>query len=135
MITDAGFELVSEALYLGEKLLVKPLSGQMEQASNAPVVRMLDLRTVMKNLDPDSVFRFLQGPRIAPKTCPGVACMIAVWIGRGKWADAIRRPALSCGPFLFCFIRHGYLKLITKPAADQAEASIGIRFSRDIRRT
>jgi len=35
VISNAGFELASEAMSLGKKILVKPLAGQIEQLSNA----------------------------------------------------------------------------------------------------
>lgn len=34
VIANAGFARSSESLYLGKKLLVKPLEGQLEQESN-----------------------------------------------------------------------------------------------------
>jgi uncharacterized protein (TIGR00661 family) len=87
VITNAGFELVSEALYLGKKLLVKPLARQMEQISNALAVSILDLGLVMNNLDRDFVSRFLETPRNTPIEYPDVARMIAEWIDNGKWID------------------------------------------------
>ncbi len=51
VICNAGFELSSEALQLGKKLLVKPLAGQMEQASNAAALRELGLGATMTTLD------------------------------------------------------------------------------------
>ncbi|MEX0584788.1 MAG: MJ1255/VC2487 family glycosyltransferase, partial [Natronospirillum sp.] len=43
VICNAGFELVSEALHLGKRILVKPIAGQMEQASNALALKRLGL--------------------------------------------------------------------------------------------
>jgi uncharacterized protein (TIGR00661 family) len=43
VISNAGFELASEAMYLGKKILVKPLAGQMEQISNALAITSLKL--------------------------------------------------------------------------------------------
>ncbi len=85
VITNAGFELVSEALYLGKKVLVKPLARQMEQVSNAMAVRILELGTVMEELDRDTVLRFLTGPRIPPIEYPDVANMIAKSVDTGEW--------------------------------------------------
>jgi uncharacterized protein (TIGR00661 family) len=48
---NAGFELASEAMFLGKKILVKPLAGQMEQLSNALVIDSLELGMVMKRLN------------------------------------------------------------------------------------
>lgn len=43
VLSNAGFELISEALQLQKKILVKPLHGQMEQASNALALCKLQL--------------------------------------------------------------------------------------------
>ena len=90
MITNAGFELVSEALYLGKRLLVKPLARQTEQASNALAVDMLGLGIVMKELDRNSVSRFLKSPGIDPINYPDVAYIIAKCVDSGDWVDMER---------------------------------------------
>lgn len=87
VITNAGFELVSEALHLGKKVLVKPLARQMEQMSNAKALAALKLGTVMKRLDRETVDGFLARRPIASVRYPDVARMIADWIGAGDWAD------------------------------------------------
>jgi uncharacterized protein (TIGR00661 family) len=46
-----GFELASEALQLGKKILVKPLHAQMEQISNAAALQHLGYGHVMDGLD------------------------------------------------------------------------------------
>jgi uncharacterized protein (TIGR00661 family) len=85
VITNAGFELVSEALNLGKKLLIKPLAGQMEQLSNAAVIRDLGLGLVMYKLDGRYVERFLKNPPAAPEKYPDVAAIIAEYIQNGDW--------------------------------------------------
>jgi uncharacterized protein (TIGR00661 family) len=87
VISNAGFELLSEALYLGKKFLVKPLAGQMEQASNAHVITELKLGTVMKKLDPVAVDHFLETPSVRPMRYPDVARLVAEWIESGHWED------------------------------------------------
>jgi uncharacterized protein (TIGR00661 family) len=87
VITNAGFELPSEALQLGKKILVKPLAGQMEQLSNAKALSFLNLGLVMKRLDGDAVDGFLAKPGHAPLQYPNVARIIADWIGAGDWSD------------------------------------------------
>jgi uncharacterized protein (TIGR00661 family) len=87
VITNAGFELASEALHLGKKVLVKPLARQMEQLSNAKALVRLKLGTAMKRLDPDAVASFLAQPRGEQVRYPDVARMIADWIGAGNWQD------------------------------------------------
>src|SRR5690606_19081886 len=43
VICSAGFELPSECIHLGKKLLVKPVKNQMEQASNGLALEQLGL--------------------------------------------------------------------------------------------
>jgi uncharacterized protein (TIGR00661 family) len=90
VITNAGFELASESLQLGKRLLVKPLSGQMEQASNALAINILKVGMTMKTLDRNIISQFLKSKSPAPMGYPDVAAMIAEWIGRGKWWDMDR---------------------------------------------
>ncbi|MBN1626458.1 MAG: hypothetical protein JW944_08020 [Deltaproteobacteria bacterium] len=85
VITNAGFELASESLHLGKRLLVKPLAGQMEQSSNALAISMLKLGMTMQKLDPNTVSRFLKIDAPEPMGYPDVAGIIAEWIGRGNW--------------------------------------------------
>jgi uncharacterized protein (TIGR00661 family) len=87
VITNAGFELASESLHLGKRLLVKPLSGQMEQACNALAIDVLKLGMTMRNLDRNVVSQFLKSTPASAMGYPDVAAMIAEWIGRGKWWD------------------------------------------------
>jgi uncharacterized protein (TIGR00661 family) len=87
VICNAGFELVSEALHLGKKILVKPLAGQMEQLSNAMVISQLKLGMSMKRLDKTKVFKFLGIPGGSAVKYPNVARFIADWIDSGHWED------------------------------------------------
>lgn len=45
VITAAGFQTISEALYLGKKLLVIPIKKQSEQISNAKILSKMGVRT------------------------------------------------------------------------------------------
>ena len=87
VITNAGFELASEALHLGKKILVKPLARQMEQMSNAKALAELKLGVVMQRLDADSVSNFLADRPVPAVRYPNVARMIADWVGAGDWRD------------------------------------------------
>jgi uncharacterized protein (TIGR00661 family) len=100
VISNAGFEFLSEALYLGKKCLVKPLSGQMEQASNALVISQLKLGMIMPKLNQDAVKEFLEIPPIGPIRYPDVARIIAEWIEEGNWEDVegLARSAWSLIP-------------------------------------
>jgi uncharacterized protein (TIGR00661 family) len=87
VVTNAGFELASEALSLGKKILLKPVSGQMEQLSNAKAVSILNLGSVMKRLSPDDVADFLENGRAKRFRYPDTAEKIVAWIEKGRWED------------------------------------------------
>jgi uncharacterized protein (TIGR00661 family) len=87
VISNAGFELASEAMSMGKKILVKPLSGQMEQISNARAITSLKLGMVMSRLNTVRVAQFLDQPAGRPIKFPNVARMIANWIESGQWED------------------------------------------------
>lgn len=85
VITNAGFELASEALQLGKKILVKPLRGQMEQLSNARALSLLGLGSVMERLDRRAVEEFLARPAGVRVRYPDMAARIAQWVSAGAW--------------------------------------------------
>lgn len=87
VICNAGFELASEALLVGKKLLVKPLAGQLEQLSNAHVLQMLGLGDAMKGLDADAIRTWLTKDAPPPQNYPDVAQLIADWVTRGDWKN------------------------------------------------
>lgn len=84
IVTGAGFELPSEALVLGKKLLVRPLAGQFEQESNAKALALLGRARVMNRLDPAAVDALLTDPLPEPVQYPEVATAIARWIAAGR---------------------------------------------------
>jgi uncharacterized protein (TIGR00661 family) len=90
VITNAGFELVSEALSIGKKILLKPLAGQMEQLSNAKSINMLSLGHVMYRLDRGIVDIFLNSPQAYPVNYPYTADIIADMITSNAWTDINR---------------------------------------------
>ncbi len=59
IISNAGFELVSEALQLGKKILVKPLHAQMEQLSNAEALKQLNYGSTMHDIDAETIEQWL----------------------------------------------------------------------------
>jgi uncharacterized protein (TIGR00661 family) len=87
VVCNAGFELASEALQIGKKLLVKPVLGQMEQSSNALVIGQLKLGHVMSKLDTMKVVRWLDSSPTRSMGYPNVARLIAEWVDRGHWED------------------------------------------------
>lgn len=83
VISNAGFELASEALQLGKKLLVKPLRAQMEQLSNALALEQAQLGTVMAELDRAVVAFWLKRTKAVKITYPKVAQFVVEWLLRG----------------------------------------------------
>jgi uncharacterized protein (TIGR00661 family) len=81
VISNSGFELISECLHLGLPILVKPLQGQMEQESNALALYELKFAEVMRTLDEDIIANWLIkfNPVIRKKT-PDVAHEIVKWL-------------------------------------------------------
>lgn len=76
VISNAGFELASESLQLGKKLLVKPLRAQMEQLSNALALEETQLGAVMPELDPVAVDFWLNHGKAIKVSYPDVAAAI-----------------------------------------------------------
>lgn len=89
VIANGGFELPSEALTLGKKLLLKPLSGQFEQLSNVATLEDLGLASSMEMLDASIVRRWLDEPGAESVNYPDVAQAIVAWIEKGRWDDQL----------------------------------------------
>jgi len=95
VICNSGFELTSESLHLGKKLLVKPLQGQMEQLSNALALELLQLGEVMQSLDAATIETWLEHSRAIQVRYPDVAQAVVDWILQGDfrvdraWVDQI----------------------------------------------
>ena len=87
VICNAGFELTSESIQLGKKILVKPLHGQMEQLSNAMALENLGLGMAMDTLDQDIVKRWLEDTKSQRVIYPDVAQAIVEWISVKGWKD------------------------------------------------
>lgn len=83
VVCGAGFELPSEALSLGKKILVKPLAGQFEQGSNALALSMLAHAHTMDTLDSAVMRAFLDAPAVVPVNYPDVAQAVAQWLKQG----------------------------------------------------
>ncbi|MCE9679939.1 glycosyltransferase [Shewanella sp. AS1] len=85
VISGAGFELASEALALGKKLLVKPLHGQFEQLSNVAALQLLGAAESMMRLEPHVVKRWLKASNPEPIKYPEVGDALVSWIKQGRW--------------------------------------------------
>ncbi|NOT83805.1 MAG: glycosyltransferase [Methylococcaceae bacterium] len=83
IISNAGFELASEALQAGKKILAKPLHAQMEQISNAFALKQLGFGQTMFDLDVKVVEAWLYTQRAVRVTYPNVAQIVVQWIVKG----------------------------------------------------
>ena len=80
VICNAGFELASEALSLGRRLMVKPLKGQMEQSSNALALSQLGFGLSTRRIDTESLQRFLGEAPFCRVNYPDVPGLLARWL-------------------------------------------------------
>tara|TARA_S200000501_G_C20868428_1_gene763145 strand:- start:4567 stop:5601 length:1035 start_codon:yes stop_codon:yes gene_type:complete len=63
LITNAGFQLPAEALFIGKKILCKPLQGQPEQEHNAKILNDLGYATISKSIDINSINNWLHSSK------------------------------------------------------------------------
>lgn len=84
VICSAGFELSSEAIQLGKKLLVQPVVGQMEQQSNALALSQLGYGAVAQMLTRDTLANWFDTPRPKPIRYPDVGTELAQWLVGGE---------------------------------------------------
>jgi uncharacterized protein (TIGR00661 family) len=88
VICNAGFELVSECLHMGIPVMVKPVSGQMEQLSNAHALKQLGWGTAIDRLDHTALQAWLEHtPQGVEIHYPDVAAALADWVLEGDWED------------------------------------------------
>jgi uncharacterized protein (TIGR00661 family) len=87
VVCNAGFALCSEALYLGKKLLAKPVHLQLEQTTNVRILKELGLGWGMNKLDVNVLRKWLETAPPPPQRWPDVAGLVAKWIDGGKWED------------------------------------------------
>ena len=80
VICNAGFELGSEALLLGKKLLVKPVKRQMEQASNVLALQVLQLADCMDHINHIDLKNWLDRDNSVRIHYPDVAKAIVEWL-------------------------------------------------------
>lgn len=98
VICSAGFELPSEAINLGKKILVQPVKGQMEQQSNALALEKLGYGTATKQLDEATLRHWLplKAPQ-QPRHYPDVAKALVHWMMNtgGENIDALQQQLWS----------------------------------------
>lgn len=80
VLCNAGFELNSEALQLGRRILVKPLTGQIEQHSNAIALELLGLAETTNKLDSKVIFDWLESSQVKQISYPNVARAVVSWL-------------------------------------------------------
>ncbi len=92
VIGGGGFELASEALALGKKLLIKPIMGQFEQLSNLAALQLLGAAEGMNRLHKPTLDTWLKAPQPAPINYPQVADALVSWLVKGEWHN----PQILC---------------------------------------
>lgn len=85
VIANGGFELSSECLKLGKKLLIKPLHGQFEQYSNIVSLQKMGLCHSMPNLDKTQVEAWLAQSKPEAIDFPGDPSVLIDWIAKKDW--------------------------------------------------
>ncbi len=85
VIANGGFELPSEAIGIGKKLLLKPLQGQFEQTSNVMTLEMMGLAQAMNTLSLNALRTWLESPSVGAVRFPNVADQISRWVLEGNW--------------------------------------------------
>ncbi|TAN66995.1 MAG: glycosyltransferase [Methylobacter sp.] len=83
IISNAGFELASESLQMGKKILAKPLHAQMEQISNAAALQQLGYGHVMHDMDSSVIQHWLHDNHAVHITYPNIAKVLVQWIKGG----------------------------------------------------
>lgn len=95
IICNAGFELTSESLQLGKKILVKPVHAQMEQVSNAVALQTLGYGQMMHKIDSAMIEQWLYETKAMRVIYPNTAKHLVQWIRDGmppitqSWCDQI----------------------------------------------
>ncbi|KJZ13907.1 glycosyltransferase [Marinomonas sp. S3726] len=85
VIANGGFELSSECLKLGKKLLIKPLHGQFEQYSNIVSLQKMGLCHTMPTLDSDSVKAWLTENQPEAVGFQSDPALLIDWIVSKEW--------------------------------------------------
>ncbi|WP_457934176.1 glycosyltransferase [Pseudoalteromonas sp. SCSIO 43210] len=85
VIGNAGFELASEALKLGKKLLLKPLDGQFEQGANAQTLLAMGMAHVMSYLNPQALDDWNTAPQNKQINYPSDPAPLIFWLLKKQW--------------------------------------------------
>lgn len=80
VICNTGFELITEALYLGKPVMTKPLSGQFEQLANAMALEERNLARITHQIDQHNLLEFIDTAVTQPRIhYPNVARELAAF--------------------------------------------------------
>jgi uncharacterized protein (TIGR00661 family) len=88
VIANAGFELSSECLQYGKRLLLKPLEGQFEQLSNAQTLTRLGLCQSMPSLSPDIIEKWVTSAPNESIVFPADPNILIDWLLKKDWDSA-----------------------------------------------
>jgi uncharacterized protein (TIGR00661 family) len=80
VISNSGFELISECLSIGMRLLTKPLHKQVEQLSNAAALEQLGYAQVVNDITTANVQHWLRTSELVRVSYPDVHTAIGEWI-------------------------------------------------------
>lgn len=87
VIANGGFELATECLSLGKALLMKPLTGQFEQFSNAFMLRQLGISDTLFTLNTDDIEEWLHNHHSTKIRFPDNVEGFIDWIMAGDLSD------------------------------------------------
>jgi len=86
VISNAGFELVSEALFLGKPTLTRPIAGQAEQMNNAAALEHSKLGASMREIDLEHIKQWLEDlSPVERQAYPNVASKFSDWLLQEDW--------------------------------------------------
>ncbi len=88
VICNAGFELPSEAISLGKKILVKPLRGQPEQESNAIALQNLKCGRRCDRISPEVIMNWYIHEKGSGYIFPNIVPELVDWLEFGQWDKA-----------------------------------------------
>ncbi|MFC0119337.1 MJ1255/VC2487 family glycosyltransferase [Pseudoalteromonas xiamenensis] len=87
VVANAGFELSTEALQLGKKLLLKPLHGQFEQQANIVALEQLNLAQSMNYLNPNALDDWMKSTGEGYCQFPSDPSPLIDWLLKKQWQD------------------------------------------------
>ena len=80
IISNAGFELPSEALQIGKKMLLEPMHGQTEQLANANMLKHYNWCQTATKIEAHHIKAWLKSDTAQQIIWPNVADMLVQWI-------------------------------------------------------